>query len=170
MDWGSVADWFAAVGTVAAFGLGLLILWRDRKKEERRFADQFVTWFGATKIPTKADANGRRRATVEVHVHNTGQVTIPIAALDTIHRKLPHQLHQLGVGDEPHIVEPGDKHAKEFKFADMPNMHEFFVFMKDGNGKVWFRQIETGRYISQAGFKRLQKNPESRRAKRWLKE
>ncbi|MCJ1694646.1 hypothetical protein MT349_02530 [Rathayibacter caricis] len=169
IEWGSVADWFAAVGTVAAFGLGLLILWRDRMKEERKFADQFMTWFGTTGIVAKPDANGKRPSTVVVQVHNTGHVTIPIALLDSIHRTEPHMLYQLGEGDESHVVEPGMKHLRQFKFADTINRNEFFVFIKDGTGKVWLRQIETGRYISQAGLKRLQKNPESRRAKRWLK-
>lgn len=43
IEWGSVPDWFGAVGTVGALLLGLVILARDKRKDQRAEADEFIS-------------------------------------------------------------------------------------------------------------------------------
>jgi hypothetical protein len=58
LQWGSVPDWFAAIGTVGALFLGLAILWRDRRKDERVEAKEFISRLDVrrTYVPRKTAA------------------------------------------------------------------------------------------------------------------
>jgi hypothetical protein len=58
LQWGSVPDWFGAVGTVGALLLGLSILSRDKRKAERAEADEFICRLDArhTDVPHAAPA------------------------------------------------------------------------------------------------------------------
>jgi hypothetical protein len=45
VETGTLAEWFAAVGTVGTFAIGLRLLGRDRRVAVRAQAERVVIWF-----------------------------------------------------------------------------------------------------------------------------
>src|SRR5262245_18174060 len=78
VQWGSVADWFAAVGTVGALLLGMVILIRERRKDEQLEATEFFSCFEMHRVDEP------KAATTwfgHLYVRNIGRAPIYHAAL-----------------------------------------------------------------------------------------
>jgi hypothetical protein len=44
VQWGNIADWFAAVGTVSAVGVSLYLIWNERKLRLSQQAHRVAVW------------------------------------------------------------------------------------------------------------------------------
>lgn len=69
MNWGSVAEWVGAVGTIGALLLGIGLFARERAILRRKSVDELVTWLTWREVP---DRELGVRLETTVHISNRG--------------------------------------------------------------------------------------------------
>lgn len=153
-NWGSVPDWLAAVGTVGALVLGLVILMRGRAMDERSHADKFVTW-----LETKIDKSAEQ-ITLVVHGYNSGGAPVPYAFAHAIYRgDQVAAVFYDGFATERSTVGPAMKVRANLVFStltrDSPLKHLVLVTFNDERGRQWHRNVRTGEYVSGPRIGRL---------------
>ncbi|TFC63727.1 hypothetical protein E3O62_02550 [Cryobacterium sp. TMT2-15-1] len=168
MDFGSVADWLAAVGTVGTLLLGLIILDHDHQRQRRQEADQVLTWFeGGHRVFTGSifDREWTRQRFLKrrshnfsevvskrvLHIHNTGPN--PIRML-YVYRQDPREgwvavavIHRNYFAGRGHDQQA----AIWLPTYAMPTRIGFI----DSRGQKWVRDVGTGKYLSKRQTKRF---------------
>jgi hypothetical protein len=148
-NWGSVPDWFAAVGTVGALFLGLLILVRERTRTRREAADSFVTWWVvSTTQSEQLDGRVVERYVLVAHAYNAGSGPVPVAFVYS-KPKIGDYVHDW-FQNTPHMKEiaPQEKLQRTIPFSHEPDLKRIFVRFTDSRGQHWTRGLWDNRYYS----------------------
>lgn len=145
VDWGTVPDWFAAVGTVGAFAATLAILALDRRRSRRAPAEGLVLW---TTRKFQSTPRGDKRS-VTVHAYNTSAGPIPTANVvskvdgnDYVNEVLSAD------GDGFKEIAPGSKTAVEINIVQYVDDSSLYVFFVDYQGGQWVKRVSDGRLFS----------------------
>ncbi|MFF2772899.1 hypothetical protein ACFVUP_37950, partial [Streptomyces bacillaris] len=80
INWGTAPEWVSGLLTSVSVLLAVSILWRDRRRERRRFADSFVSWVDYTGNPKDAVLAEHWMYAV-VHMFNSADVHVPVIVL-----------------------------------------------------------------------------------------
>ena len=148
--WGSVPDWFAAVGTVGALFLGLIILTNERKRNRRADADSFATWWVASYEGSSVPGSETSGELI-VYALNSGSLPIQGASLLGIDPDSYEPLHELMKetgGEEMETIDPGERIKYVLTFDRAPDVNKFYVRFADGRGHLWHRQLKGNKYVS----------------------
>jgi hypothetical protein len=138
---GLYAEWFAAIGTVGALFLGVLILGRDRHQAVQASADSFVTW-AQVQMTIEDDTE---KWTVVVHAYNSGDRPIPHAVI------VPRpgvSLDAMGfmLAGEP--VSPGASVERQVEINGEPEGIPLWVAFQDARSRRWIRDLNKQGYVS----------------------
>ncbi|MFB8385571.1 hypothetical protein ACFC3F_00345 [Microbacterium sp. NPDC055910] len=164
--WGTVPEWFAAIGTVGAFAATILIIQSERIRRRRAQADAFVTHTSVRWTPKVAldGLSARKMRKIEeeeggqlyhwvirLYVHNTSNQPIVYTNLRSDPRLgIDYHVHQtMHISDSGDMaIAPGESFSKDVGgFPDSPSGKEFYLQFIDASGKSWVREIMSGRYL-----------------------
>ncbi|MDW4572208.1 hypothetical protein R8Z57_05375 [Microbacterium sp. M3] len=170
--WGLLADWFAAVGTVGALVLTIVIVLRDRRHSARELADQLVSNLD---VQARIDDSGGFR--LRLFVANYSSVAMRSIALvgpdmearDDEPEEWSDAMFVYGVvpaeeemqaewmgGDSTYVgLPPGDSKRLELVSQSRPPSSEYFLLIRDGRGRVWLRNAHTGQYVRNRRARRM---------------
>lgn len=160
--WGSAADWFAAVGTVGALVLGLILLRGEQVRRDRVDADFFVT---SAVISQRESSLDGFEYTLHVRVKNHGPNSVRDVVLMVGHPTKRRQLLTGGyvqVPDRPAqsaVVELDSIHHGESAELDREvrrdtRLRDCYITFADWRGRVWVRSLGDARYRSNAHLRR----------------
>jgi hypothetical protein len=154
IEWGSVADWISGVGTAGALVLAFIIILRDRLKDDRRLADAFITWM--TFAMTRA-VKGKADWTVTIRGYNAGSTPVVGTMIWNLSEapNIYRQTMKIQKGDMS--ISPGETVVSEIGLDHDPRGNRFLIRFVDSSGRIWLRDIDTGKYLSKRQEKRLQK-------------
>jgi hypothetical protein len=146
MDWGSVADWVAAVGTVGTLMLALTLFARERLLTRRKDADAFVTWLSWA---TEKTEDGDRYLTT-LNSYNAG--SLPIVRAAVLVRDNPHlrNLRAIPLVGETgwDIIPPEASVSRKFVGRAAQTNVPVFIVITDSSGSYWVRHLQSNRYVS----------------------
>ncbi|QHC66840.1 hypothetical protein GSU68_09895 [Rathayibacter sp. VKM Ac-2759] len=148
--WGTVPDWFAAVGTVSAFFLGLGILANDRVKATRKHADEFATWPEWEKREGGPDAN-----VLSVRAYNAGTAPVPKADViclleidgKPVVRTFFHLQTKTQHSYSPVLASGMTAYGSINLVPNSRNLQICVMFI-DASNSVWVRDLASGKYLS----------------------
>lgn len=145
VDWGTVPDWFAAVGTVGAFAATLAILAIDRRRSRRAPAEGLVLW---TTRKFRSSPHGDKQS-VTVHAYNTSAGPIPTANVVSIVEGNDH-VNEVLSADENGFKEiaPGSKTEVEIDVMHYIDDSALYVFFVDHQGGQWVKRVSDGRLFT----------------------
>jgi len=163
-DWGTVPDWFAAVGTVGAFAATVAIIQSERIRRRRAQADAFVSFTSlswAPRVPLeglslrkmnkiKAEFGNLYHWEIRLWLHNTSNQPIVRTALRSDPRAgLDFHVHQtVRVGKKGLSIAPGEEVETTLAFEKEPKGLKVYLYFVDSTGRGWVREIISGRYVS----------------------
>lgn len=182
--WGSAADWFAAIGTVGALALGLVLFRGEQLRRDRVDADLFVT--SASIVQSESSRDGVEYM-LHVRVKNLGQNTVTRARVVV---RNPTKRRQLSTGGDLRVegrspedslidlqaIHRGESAwlEREVRRSTQPN--DCYVIFDDWRGRRWIRSLdERAKYRSKRHLRRTfmplsqQVDPsvQTARARRW---
>jgi len=142
IQWGTVPDWFAAVGTVGAFAATLVILSLDRRRSRRAPADGLVLWTTRTFQTT---ARGDKQS-ITVHAYNTSAGPVPTANVvsKVDGNDYVNEVLSADAGGFKEIA-PGSKTEVNIDVVHYIDDSNLFVFFVDHHGRQWVKRVSDGR-------------------------
>ena len=149
-QWGTAADWVAAVGTAGAFLFGFLILRRDRRLLERSLADSFATWVE----PRTISGSQERSEQLEVHAFNAGAMPVRASFLVVPTEK---GLDRIRLGENTangRAIGPDQSTSVVITMPRSADTTRLLVEFVDGRGRTWRRQVLNGNYVSRGSAAR----------------
>jgi len=152
LDWGSVPDWLAAVGTVGAFAATLLILGLDRRRSRRAAAVSLAVW-ATRSFRSAADGDSQ---TVTVHAYNGASGPVPVANVVS-NRNGSDYVNEILTANDRGFSElsPGGRISIEFDVVHHVDDAHLFVFFVDSFGRQWAKRVSDGRLFRPARGRRL---------------
>lgn len=161
INWGSVPDWFAAVGTVGALLATVAIIAREKREQRRASADSLVSWVLTT---AQQGEDGQTEFGHAVHLHNVGSQPIPqVMIIRKIGASQKIEMQRLSVVG----LSPGQSVSSRVKTSPSTSEPILWLRIQDASGKPWIRDLQTNQYISRRQLRRLsrkhRKNPEAKR-------
>lgn len=174
LNWGSIPDWFAAIGTVGALFLGFGILLRERAHSRRAAADAFVTWENRALTFRYPETTKKKRTGRDVpkedhesvfliwlESYNSGSSPVIDPGLNSPNDG-PHPLSESLVGESHAFtkVSPGEQTYRQIAVT-VPALDVglLVISFTDGSGHRWHRMLKTNRYISDRKYRRMMKHP-----------
>jgi len=145
MIWGSVADWFAAIGTVGTLILALLLLVRDRLRERQKAADSFVTW-RSREYYMRAAGSDEKDTVHVINTYNAGDAPIAQAYAQYLNPDNQRwEAFMLGGGHKgiPPLASFVNR-TEQIASSQDPLM---YVVFRDRYGQRWVRDLENGNYL-----------------------
>ncbi|MWV58216.1 hypothetical protein [Rathayibacter sp. VKM Ac-2754] len=171
IEWGSVADWVSGVGTLAAFGLGLKLLFDDRTRSRRRPADAFASWTQIN-ITRHLTNIGVLEWKLTVNVHNSGTEPIIWASVAgpedisetsyiPVHaRRDSHQNPYTVRGEDGPILKDSSR-SVELIYKEEHELSEFFLEFADSHGVHWVRHLDTLKYMPERVHRKTHRHASS---------
>lgn len=144
MEWGGVAEWVGAVGTIGALLLGISLFARDRAFARRAGVDALNTWLSWEDV-TDGD-EGFRRLTV-VHVCNSGTRPVYAPLLFYPDRRGGYGSEIISDDGRPAMLPPGAEMSRVIQ--GMPrNTIARSVLLRSDDGRLWIRKVDEHRYAN----------------------
>ncbi|MEA9985655.1 hypothetical protein [Subtercola sp. RTI3] len=167
-NWGSVADWFAAVGAVAAFALAVYLYWRGQRDKRRATGDEFSSRMFVQNGPW-----------LETHafvvVNNAGEHPIYLASIRskpgaetsvdqsfTQARELTEQLRS-----DHGVINPKQRLIEDIPLSSRVTDPQLYLVFSDSFSKSWARDLTTGKYISSRKIRRWNDMRRAQLYKEW---
>lgn len=144
MDWGSVADWVAAIGTVGALLLGIGLFARERAISRRKSVDDLVTWLSWREVPDR-DKGARLETTV--HVCNRGARAVYAPLLFYPDARGGYGSEIISTDGRPAMLAPGAE-VQHVVQGSPRNTIARYVLMTSDEGRVWIRKVDEHRYAN----------------------
>lgn len=140
-EWGSAADWFAALGTIGALFAALWVIRADRTRSQRQNAELVIIRADAAAGRKEADCVTR---TVETRIHNAGGIAIPQV---TVFVRSGGVVTHVDAAD----LMPGEseKRISQIIGADYPR---FWAEIIDPRGKRLYKRLPSNDYVSVKTF------------------
>lgn len=163
-NWGSVADWMAGIGTVAAFGIAAGALVRDHRLRQRSFADNVSVWILRRETRSEGGRGAVTQIIVTAHVFNGNTSPIPYGSfLATPDRysisNVPFgakRSKKTGVKisrEAPRGLAAGKGFDISWTYDKLAADAPFIVRFQDNSGQIWFKSISSGKYVSEGEAK-----------------
>lgn len=152
LDWGTVPDWFAAVGTVGALVATLVIIAVDRYRVRRAPAHGLVLW----SVRRYSSTSSGDKQFVTVHASNVSNGPIPVANVFSRVDGSDY-IDEILTADDNGFKEiaPGGKVEKEIEIVHYIDESNIFVFFVDHRGGKWAKRLSDGRLLSARKGRRL---------------
>lgn len=144
MNWGSVAEWVGAVGTVGALLLGLGLFARERAFGRRKSVDDLVTWLTWREVPDRE--HGVRLETT-VHACNRGSRAVYAPLLFYPDKRGGYGSEIISDDGLPTMLPPGVEVDRVVQGAPR-NTIARYVRMTSDEGRVWIRKVDEHRYAN----------------------
>lgn len=164
LAWGTVPDWFAAIGTVGAFAATIAIIQSERNQRRRAQADAFVSFTSlgwAPKIPLKGlsvrkmnkfkkEFGGLYHWEIKLWLHNTSNQPITYTMLRSDPRAgIDFHVRQTAkVGEKGLSIAPSEEVETTLPFEKGPRGLRIYLQFVDVAGRAWVREIMSGKYVS----------------------
>lgn len=159
MDYGSLADWAAAAGTTLAVFATIALYRHDRYLASRDLADSFTT---SLRVNHAISVGGpsEHKDEMLVEARNTGRsiITLPIVYVPTEENDSGYRRARLI--DDEHSLDyaPG---AHTVRYIKVEAAHKVrgrtLVRFRDERNRWWTRYVESGEYLSERKWKKLEK-------------
>ncbi|WP_396655555.1 hypothetical protein [Microbacterium sp.] len=144
MDWGSVAEWVAAIGTVGALLLGIGLFARERSIGRRKSVDDLITWLSWRDVP---DREQGVRLETTVHVCNRGSRAVYAPLLFYPDARGGYGSEIISANGRPAMLAPGTE--TQHVVQGVPrNAIARYVMMTSDEGRVWIRKVDEHRYVN----------------------
>ncbi|MDW4572623.1 hypothetical protein R8Z57_07515 [Microbacterium sp. M3] len=144
MDWGSVAEWVAAIGTVGALLLGIGLFARERAIGRRKSVDDLVTWLSWREVP---DREQGVRLETTVHICNRGSRAVYAPLLFYPDARGGYGSEIVSADGRPTMLAPGVE--TQHVVQGVPrNTIARYVMMTSDEGRVWIRKVDEHRYAN----------------------
>lgn len=145
---GSVADWFAALGTIGAVGLSLYLLRREQL--ERRGAEARLVTIKRRLVhygdPSEEDSVALEESNVVFSVYNNGSRPIFDLYVNELIRDGFTEI------DDPQFtmseLGPGERGEHESDFPMRRDNAEYLARFLDADGRSWFRSLDRQKGLS----------------------
>jgi hypothetical protein len=144
VDWGNVAEWVGAVGTIGALLLGIGLLARDRAISRRKSVDDLVTWLTWRQVPDREQ--GARLETM-VHVCNRGSSAVYAPLLFYPDARGGYGSEILSADGQPTMLAPGAE-VEHVMQGSPRNTVARYVLLTSHEGRVWIRRVDEHRYAN----------------------
>ena len=157
LDWGTVPDWLAAVGTVGALFFALFLFRHEVSSGRRKDADAFVSWL---RTERSAQASGEWHESIRVFVSNSGSKPIPRAGFwvrARVDGKELVKFRPLASSGDTQGVSVQDVVNRGAGFNGPIDDFDAYLFFSDPQGRQWFRNIVTNKYVSERKGLKLRK-------------
>lgn len=144
-EWGSAADWVAAIGTAGALWATAIIISSDKRRDQRERANQLVTWVAADPWGGTPQATGKKPS---VLIENTGDA--PILGVQVFHSDGSGYEHLAVVEskDAKHgSLPPGASEEIDIPTYTYGKHDRLYVVFVDANNQHWIRDAATGKYL-----------------------
>lgn len=144
MDWGSVADWVGAIGTVGALLLGFGLFARERAITRRAGVDGLITWLSWREV---ADREKGVRLETIVHVSNSG--TRPIYAPLLFYPDSRGGFGSEIISDDglPAMLPPRAEMQRAIQGSPR-NTIARNILLTGEDGRTWIRKVDEHRYAN----------------------
>jgi hypothetical protein len=139
LDWGSVAEWVAALATVGALFWAFLVFMADRVRASRAEADRFSTYISST-------THEKDHATAKFEFFNAGDTPVPLAYLIVRQRDGGLRIPLKHRGN--FVLAPGAQLNMRLELEQSTNDSYSYVYLRDSHNRAWLRDIQTGKYVS----------------------
>lgn len=139
LQWGSVADWVAAIGTSLALLLTLAVVLGDRRAHRRQLADRVGVWL-------RLIATGSKSAPMdaEIVLHNGSSLPVPVA---WVYVATDETWRTRAISSDIPIGERVCCRWALDADVDLGKLRVLVEFT-DGNGRTWTRDARRGTYVS----------------------
>lgn len=144
MDWGSVAEWVAAIGTVGALLLGIGLFARERAITRRKSVDDLITWLSWREVPDRAQ--GVRLETT-VHLCNRGSRPVHAPLLFYPDMRGGYGSEIISDDGRPAMLAPGAE-VRHVVQGSPRNTIARYVLMTSDECRVWIRKVDEHRYVN----------------------
>ena len=144
MDWGSVPEWVAAIGTVGALLLGIGLFARERSISRRKSVDDLVTWLSWREI---SDREQGVRLETTVHIWNRGSRAVYAPLLFYPDARGGYGSEIVSADGRPAMLAPGVE-THHVVQGTPRNTIARYVMMTSDEGRVWIRKIDEHRYAN----------------------
>lgn len=142
MEFGSVAEWVGAVGTVGALLLGLGLLAKERAINRRRSVDDLLTWLSWAEVP---DREHGVRIETTVHVVNTGRRPMRTPLLMFPDRRGGYATQMVSSTGRTMMLPPNAE-TQAVIHGQPRNTVAQYVLMNGEDGRIWIRKVDEHRY------------------------
>lgn len=144
MDWGSVAEWVAAIGAVGALLLGIGLFARERAITRRKSVDDLITWLSWREVP---DREQGVRFETTVHLCNSGSraVYAPLLFYPDVRGGYGSEI--ISEDGRPAMLAPGAE-VRHVVQGSPRNTIARYVLMTSDEGRVWIRKVDEHRYVN----------------------
>lgn len=149
-DWGILAEWFAAIGTVLTLALGYVLARREIRDRREAHANSFTTdaRFVHQPFPNKW--------TLLIDVRNSGDHTIYDPNIWEYAEGGPHIIGFVGSYDNFRLkFQPKMKQRRSIPLTANPAECKIFIEFTDVSGRKWRRSLDDGRYIGEREYNRI---------------
>lgn len=157
-DWGTVPDWFAAVGTTGALLISAQVLRGEVANRRRAEANQFsivARWMEAD-LPEEPHEPGEGSPPyIGFTGRNSGSKPILTAHVDLLLRDGSVRGVAAFGNVSTEVLAPGEDVDWGNYFPFDPEVGELFLSFIDGNGRSWRRSLTTYDYVSDRRWRRL---------------
>jgi hypothetical protein len=150
-EWGSWAEWFTGLVTAGTLLIAILIIRRDRKKEERADADSFLAWQSMLiGIPDHSTF------TMHVQFFNAGNSPILRVTIRTPPgaKEFAYQGLKRGPHEDIWIVKPRESAETFVSLSELEIHPGLIVTFQDRRGRFWARDIDSNVYVKDRQLKK----------------
>lgn len=133
---GSWAEWAGAASATAAFGLGVLILALDRRRDRRKEAASVVAW----------DVN-TAAGPVEVTVANNGDRPVRDMSITIPAADVPGEPPRIYIRPLASVLRPGEEITNSYPWEiyRVGSRRQPYIRFMDSTGTNWHRAVRSGR-------------------------
>jgi len=150
VEWGSVPDWIAAIGTSFAFVAALYVIFRDHQAQRRRQNEEdarqarlVLSWVDAFEtaevVATEHGLKPRHRFEVVIHNASSEPIIDCLAEVWIDTDEISKDIATSRVQRHKHIIPPGNYREAVQLAPDWATRAVASIAFTDGNGRRWLR-------------------------------
>ncbi|TQJ31472.1 hypothetical protein [Microbacterium sp. SLBN-146] len=155
MEWGSLADWFAAIGTVGALFATLSLFVHSQRSEARRVGQELSLTAEGLYDEDAFSLEKRIIFKMRFRVYNSGSAPIHDARILAYEDGKTLSAHALSVGGEP--IEPQRSFVFIWPVESTLVMDRMYIHHTDRTGREWVRNVHSGEVLKRSEAKEVLK-------------
>jgi hypothetical protein len=166
IQWGSAGEWVGGIGTIAAVAVAVRALTKDLDFRKRAFADNVSVWLHVRGHKKTDGSDGWEKHVATAKIYNGNNSPIPYGTLLGPEDKFrvtnipfdvkQHETHGV-VHDKKStgVIDANDRFEISWTYEGELESREFHLAFRDNAGTMWYKNIDTGRYISLRKLKKI---------------